>query len=300
MTPLPLIVDIKRHSLEDGPGIRSVVFFKGCPMRCIFCHNPETQDTEAEIVFSDKDCIRCGICKDACPQGAIDLETSGHIKREICDRCGKCTDVCPTISLKFIGDYYQADVLAEILMRDISFYKHSNGGVTLSGGECTMYPDYLESLLKILKENNIHVVLETSGYFEYDIFKEKILPYIDLIYYDIKSADSELHRRYTGKPNQRVIDNLYQLLKEEDIEVRPRVPLIPDITATRENLSDIVDLLYKAGAEGVSLLPYNPMGIEMYVKLGKKKPPLPEGFMRPEEEKEVYDMIKTKVGGLEV
>jgi pyruvate formate lyase activating enzyme len=289
----PLIVDVKRNSLEDGPGIRSVVFFKGCPLRCIFCHNPETQETGVEIAFSAKDCIKCGNCKEACHRETIDLENPEHIIRDRCDRCGECVKACPGNGLRAIGAYYTVEELTEILLRDISFYRHSNGGVTLSGGECTMYPNYLEALLQQLKANNIHTALETSGYFEYDVFSKKILPYVDLIYYDIKIADVDSHAELIGQSNERIINNLQRLLKEKGVEVHPRIPLVPGITATHENLSSIVSLLYKMGADKISLLPYNPMGIEMYAKLGRQKPHLSESFMKPDEEKGVYEIFKT-------
>lgn len=292
MNTLPLIVDIKRHSLEDGPGIRSVVFFKGCPLRCVFCHNPETQKPGVEIAFSAGECIRCGKCRDTCPEGAIDLELQGRIHRDKCIRCGKCTVVCPGNALKLIGTYYSVKALTEILLRDLPYYRHSGGGVTLSGGECTIYPDYVESLLKSLKARAVHIVLETSGYFEYNMFKQKILPYVDLIYYDIKIAEPEIHKRYTGKTNRKILDNLWRLLREKRIEVHPRIPLIPGITANRENLSAIVDILCKAGAEDISLLPYNPLGIEMAVNHGWPMLPLPEKFMKPDDEKKIYDMFK--------
>ncbi len=288
----PLIVDIKRSSLEDGPGIRSVVFFKGCPLRCIFCHNPEAQEPTVEIAFSAKDCIRCGNCEKACPEKAINLENPEHIDRDKCTRCGECVVVCPSSALRAIGAYYKVEALTEILLRDRAFYYNSGGGVTLSGGECTIYPDYLESLLKLLKANDIHVVLETAGYFEYDTFRQKVLPYLDLIYYDVKIADVEAHTQFIGRSNQRIFENLRRLLKEERVEVQPRIPLIPGITATHKNLSSIVNFLYEVGAEEVSLLPYNPMGFEMASNLGKQKPPLPESFMKPDEEKEVYDTFK--------
>lgn len=291
MSNLPLIVDIKRHSLEDGPGIRSVVFFKGCSLRCIFCHSPETQNRRVEIAFSPRECIHCGSCRDACPQGAIDLEFPGRIQREKCISCGTCAGVCPGKGLRLIGSYYSVETLTEILLRDLPFYRHSGGGVTLSGGECTIYPDYLERLLKRLKAKGIHVTLETSGYFDYRAFREKILPYVDLIYYDIKMANPRAHKSYVGRSNRKILTNLRLLLGEKGVEVHPRVPLVPGITATRENLSANIDLLCDAGAKDVSLLPYNPMGIEMAVSLGRPRPPLPEGFMKPDEEREIVAMF---------
>ena len=291
MNKLPLIVDIKRHSLEDGPGIRSVVFFKGCPLQCIFCHSPETQDPGVEIAFSPKQCIHCGNCADACPQEIIDLELPGRILRDRCVRCGTCAGVCPGKGLRIIGSCYSVETLAEILRRDLSFYRHSGGGVTFSGGECTMYPDYLEPLLKHLKAKEVHLTLETSGYFEYRTFKKRILPYLDLIYYDIKIADPKAHKSYVGKPNQRILNNLQRLNQEKRVEVHPRIPLVPDITATRDNLSAIVDLLCEAGSEDVSLLPYNPLGIEMAASLGRSSPPLPELFMTLDEERETQEFF---------
>ncbi len=295
----PLIVDIKRHSLEDGPGIRSVVFFKGCPLRCIFCHNPETQDPHIEIAFSGRDCIRCGACKNACPKGAIDLDFPGRVIRDRCNRCAECVSVCPGNGLMKIGVYYESAELAGILLRDISFYRHSGGGVTLSGGECTLYPEYLEPLLKQLKVDDIHITLETSGYFKYRPFEQKILPYLDLIYYDIKIKDSKEHSRITGRPNDKIFGNLRRLLKEKNVEVIPRIPIVPGVTATHENLSAIAQTLYEAGADKILLLPYNPMGMEMYTKLGRQKPALPERFMRHDEEKEVYEMFRDITNGLE-
>jgi pyruvate formate lyase activating enzyme len=156
-----------------------------------------------------------------------------------------------------------------------------------------MYPSYLETLLKSLKARRIHLVLETCGYFSYDVFRQKILPYIDLVYFDVKIAEPDIHQKYTGKSNRKILDNLRRLLKERPSVVCPRIPLIPGITATRENLSAIVELLCDAGAEDVTLLPYNPLGIEMAVKLGRTKASLPETFMTPDEEKEVVAMFQT-------
>jgi pyruvate formate lyase activating enzyme len=287
----PLIVDIKKDSHEDGPGIRSVVFFKGCPLRCVFCQNIEAQEPKEEISFSDKSCIKCGKCKDICPQKAIDMDLPGRIHRDKCSRCGKCANVCPAGALKVVGTYYPVDVLTKILLRYEPFYRHSGGGVTLSGGECTLYPDYLEQLLRNLKKEEIHVVIETSGYFDYDSFSQKILPYVDFIYYDIKIIDPERHKECTRKLNDIILGNLHRLLKESNVEVHARIPLIPGITTSFENLSGIVEFLREAGAPDVSLLPYNPMGIEMATKLGKPKPLLPESFMKPDDEERIYVMF---------
>jgi pyruvate formate lyase activating enzyme len=274
----------KRFSFEDGPGIRSVVFFKGCPLRCVFCQNPETQRPDLEIAFSQKSCVGCGTCLQVCPEGAIDFEHAGRILRQKCDKCGKCVDACPGNGLRRIGTHHSVEALVETLLWDSAYYSNSGGGVTLSGGECTLYPDYLEDLVRRLKQSGIHVVLQTSGYFDFETFAAKVLPYVDLIYYDVKIADSENHRHYTGVANDLILKNLCRLLQETAVKIEPRVPLIPEITATAGNLTSIMELLLDAGAERVTLLPYNPMGLDKYRTLGLRAPDLPDRFMTPEEE----------------
>lgn len=284
---LPLVVDIKRSSHEDGPGIRSVVFFKGCPLSCLHCHNPESQDLNAEIAFSEQDCILCGNCLSACPDGAIDLQHPDRINRSKCTRCKLCAAACPGEGLRLVGKYYTVQDLTEILMRDVRFYNHSGGGVTLSGGECTVFPEYVGELLQLLKTQNMNIVIQTSGYFDYDNFYKYILPYVDIIQYDLKIFDSKLHEKYTGKSNYKIMDNLKRLLEEKSIAVHPRIPLVPGITTTRENLVSIVNFLIQNGARNVALLPYNPLGLLMRKKLGKSVPPLSQHFMEPKEEEEI-------------
>jgi pyruvate formate lyase activating enzyme len=291
MADLPLIVDVKRHSLEDGPGIRSVVFFKGCPLRCVFCQNPEAQDPRAEIAFSAADCVACGACADVCASGAVDRESRVRVRRDRCARCGECARVCPGGALRLVGTYYPPEVLAEILLRDTHFYRHSGGGVTLSGGECTLYPDYLQALLRILRGKGVSVVVETCGDFDWAAFEDKVLPYVDLIYYDLKFVDPRAHQKYTGRSNRKILQNFRRLVAR-GADVRPRVPIVPGVTAAAENLARIVDFLCDAGAAEVSLLPYNPLGFRMAEELGKGRPGLPERFMAAEEEREIYELLR--------
>jgi pyruvate formate lyase activating enzyme len=302
MKSKPLIIDIKRDSHVDGPGIRSVVFFKGCPLSCVFCHNPESQEPWVEIAFAAKDCTLCGKCEEVCKSRAIDLCFEGRIVRGCCTRCGKCVRACAQGALKQIGKIYTAEALTTILFKDEAFYKNSGGGVTISGGECTLYPDYLEELLQGLKKKNIHIALETSGYFDYELFRRKILPHLDIIYYDIKIEDAELHKKYLGRSNELIIANLRRLVAdideackigERNVELKARVPLIPMVTDSRENLSAIVDLLIDVGVESVALLPYNPMGMDMARKLGKEEPALPKNFMTHEAEKKVFLLFES-------
>jgi pyruvate formate lyase activating enzyme len=182
--------------------------------------------------------------------------------------------------------------LAEVLLRDVAFYRQSGGGVTLSGGECTMFPGYVQDLLWRLKARNVHVAIETSGYFEWDAFSDKILPHLGLILFDLKIADRTACMSYTGRPNDKALENLHRLLTQSSVQVYPRIPLVPGITDTRENLTAIVACLCEAGARSVSLLPYNPLGMPMYARLGRPMPDLPLGFTQPECERRVVEMFR--------
>jgi pyruvate formate lyase activating enzyme len=179
-----------------------------------------------------------------------------------------------------------------VLLRDFSFYKHTQGGVTLSGGEPTLYPDYVGLLLQLLKTEGVHVVLETCGYFHYETFRRKLLPFLDLVYFDVKLADPQAHRRHTGRTNHKILDNLRRLLAEPAVEVQPRVPLVPWVTATRDNLVAVVDILCDAGADSVQLLPYNPLGLQMIEALGRPRPPMPGRFMKPRELQDLHETFK--------
>lgn len=294
---VPLITDVKRHSFEDGHGIRSVVFFKGCPLRCVFCQNPETQSREVEIAFSERECIRCGTCVKVCSQGAIDLDFPGHIRRERCVPCRDCAAGCPGKGLRVIGSYYSPEALAEVLLRDLPFYRHSGGGVTLSGGEATLYPDYLGSLLALLKRSQVHVALQTCGHFDYASFARQVLPYLDVIYYDLKVADPKAHRRSTGRDNRWILDNFRKLAQGKRVPIHARIPLVPGITDGQENLLAIAKILRGSGAKDVMLLPYYPLGMEMATCLGRPSPPLPTAFMNHKEEKGIYDWFQRLLVG---
>jgi pyruvate formate lyase activating enzyme len=282
------VVDVKRHSFEDGPGIRSVVFLKGCPLRCVFCQNPETQRPEPEIAFTAERCTRSGTCVAVCPRGAASLEHPGRILRERCDGCGLCADACPSRAVRRVGRYHAPARLAELLLRDLPFYRHSGGGVTFSGGEPTLYPHYLTAVLGPLREAGVHVALQTCGQFDYDVFAATLLPQLDLVYFDVKLADPEAHREHTGVRNDRILANLARLLREATIPVHPRIPLVPGITDGLANLRAIAAILKDAGARDVALLPYNPLGLAMAERLGRAPPPLPSRFTPPEEERAIF------------
>ncbi len=293
LSSYPLIFDINRSALDDGPGIRTTVFFKGCPLRCIWCQNPESMDTGAETAFYPDLCINCGDCRKVCPENAIILDSPLRIKRKLCNRCAKCTEECPSLALKKIGQYYPVKELLEILKRDRVFYETSGGGVTFSGGEPMLYMDYVCEIMKGLKDENIHITVETCGYFELSTFREKILPYVDLIFYDIKFFDSKLHREYTGKDNQKILNNFIELYNSPHVPVIPRIPLVPTITAVTENLIQITDFLKKSGCSTYRLLTYNPAAISKRFSIGKDIPTgIPDYLPDIKQEKEWEELFR--------
>ena len=298
----PLVVRIKRHSREDGPGIRSVVFLKGCPMRCVFCHNPEGLDPGRQLAFSKARCIGCGRCVTTCQREAIDMASSGRVVRPDCDLCGDCAKACPSSALEMVGTFMEVEQIAEVALRDAAYYQISGGGVTLSGGECAMWPEFCGRLLKILKNHGIHTLVETSGYFDLQRFRDHMLPWLDTVYFDIKIMDDESHRRHTSRSNMVIMENFRSLLHEEGVDVHPRIPLIPGITDTRENLEAIVEFLVDCGATDITLLPYNPLGAFNRERLGLAPTGLGptglgptrqvESFYTQEEEKRIREMFK--------
>lgn len=293
---VPLVTDIKRCSREDGPGIRASVFFKGCQLRCVFCHNPECWTTDPSIAFHEEDCILCGQCRRVCPKNAIDFAAPFRIRRERCDNCGLCVEVCPGLGIRKVGTAYTVDELLEILLRDKNYYSASGGGITFSGGECTMHMGFLTKLAKALKERCLHVAIQTAGFFNYSVFADNLMQFVDLMYFDVKFGDSRLHQKYTGKANETIISNLRQLLQHRRDTVIPRIPLIPGITATKENLKIIAELLNQMRASHVVLLPYNPTGLIKFRRLGLEPPSLPEHFMTREEEANIAEFFRQCFG----
>lgn len=273
MQKTPLILDIKGNSLDDGPGIRTVVFFKGCPLSCVWCHNPESKKPGPEISFDKAECVGCDACMESCPENALNRNNPFFIDRKKCTLCGDCVEICPSGALSMVGKRLSTKDIVAIAAKDKPFYKNSSGGVTLSGGEPTLYMDYLSDLLKGLKAEGIQTLLETCGLFEFELFKKKILPYIDTIYYDIKIHDPSIHQQFCGVKNDRIIKNFIKLnavSAANGIDLLARTPLIPNITATEENLSKIADFLKTQGVRQARLLAYNPLWHEKNEKIGAR------------------------------
>ncbi len=267
----PLIVDVRPNSLDDGPGIRTTVFFKGCPLACAWCHNPEAIASGPEIAFLEKDCIACGECMPVCEPGALGRGPVVALDRARCDRCGLCVDACPTAALKGVGRYYDPEELLALLLRDLPFYRNSGGGVTLSGGEATMFPGYVGPLLEHLRRAGVQTLVETCGMFRLETFRSRLLPHLDLVYYDLKFVDGALHRRYTGRPNDVILSNLAALAADAGVRRRilPRVPLIPGLTAAHANLRALGGFLRGLGFTEACLLPYNPLWADKARAVGR-------------------------------
>ena len=248
------IFDIQRASFVDGPGIRTTVFFKGCNLRCAWCHNPESQSVKREMLFYKNRCTGCGKCKEKCPNSL-----------EKCDFCGKCALFCPHDAREICGKEYTIDDVVHEVIKDKAIYENSGGGVTFSGGECMLQIDFLEEVLKKCKEQGIHTAVDTAGQVSFDKF-ERILPYIDMFLYDIKIADSEKHKKYVGAPNELIISNLERLISLGK-RVWVRVPVISGINDTEEEILAIKKIAN--GAEKIELLPYHAMGEHKYEALGR-------------------------------
>ncbi len=263
-----LIVDIKRNALDDGPGIRTLVFFKGCPLSCVWCQNPETKSPSLEISFDEDVCSECGKCISSCDQNSIRFTYEFRIDRTKCNLCGMCVDVCPNNALKFVGKQYSIADLMQIILQDKIFYDNSGGGVTLSGGEPLYHINYVHDLLKELRKERIHSCIETSGFYNRKKFEKLILPYADLIYFDLKLFNLENHKMYCSISNERILKNFESLINNGTIHVLPRIPLIPSITDTRDNLRALASYLNSLNIKKIGLLPYNPLWLTKPKKIG--------------------------------
>lgn len=286
-----LVADIKRNSLDDGPGIRTVVFFKGCLLACQWCQNPETMRPGVQQSVVTERCIACGACRAACTS----LVARPHVVARAvdgCRLCGACAATCPTGARRIVGTRYGVDELVAKLAQDEPFFRHSNGGVTLSGGEPALHPAYVGRVAHGLRSRGIHVLIETAGHFDWARFEEHLLPHLSAVYFDLKLADPDNHRRYTGQTNARILENLEQLVARGGPPVTPRVPLIPRVTDTYENLTALARILAGLGFAEVVLLPYNPLWIGKRVALGLDLPYDNERFQSPDEVRRCRDAVR--------
>lgn len=263
-----VINNIQKFSVHDGPGIRSTVFFKGCPLRCEWCHNPGTQQFHIQMLYDEPKCVRCMKCLEICPVQAITFEQGMIVTDEAkCNQCGLCVEVCLPQARAILGRRMSVqDVLQEVL-KDEVFYRHSGGGVTLSGGEPLSQPAFVLELLRELKDHGLHTAVDTSGAVAYQIF-EQILPYTDVFLYDLKAIDPAVHEHWTAYKNERILENLKKL-SQAGATLYIRIPIIEGVNADDDSIKAFLDTLKGIRLTQVNLLPYHDFSRHKYHKMGR-------------------------------
>ncbi|MCX5752422.1 MAG: glycyl-radical enzyme activating protein, partial [Candidatus Krumholzibacteria bacterium] len=264
------IFDVRRYAIHDGPGIRTTVFFKGCPLFCRWCHNPESQSPVSEIVFSGSRCIACGACVEACPEGALSTDGTGRpvAGPGVCARCGACAAVCYAEARRMTGrEATVEEVMAEV-ERDAAFYEQSGGGVTFSGGEPLMQVEFLEALLRASRKRNVCTALDTCGYAPWESI-DRIRGMVDLFLYDVKIVDDARHRELTGVSNEPIIENL-RALSRHGHNIRLRIPIIPGINDNEKAVWAVAALASSLPSLiGIDIIPINRLAAEKYARLGR-------------------------------
>ena len=266
---MSLITNVQKFSIHDGDGIRTSVFFKGCPLKCEWCHNPETQRFEKEMQCDKEKCVGCGTCAKVCPNGAISMENGKpEMKKDACTFCGKCVNFCPIGIREIIGREYSVKELIKELMKDQMFYEESGGGVTLSGGEVmAMDIDYILAIAKELKRQDVTLTIDTCGYVPYEKF-QAILPYVHTFLYDVKVMDPKLHKKYIGVDNQLILDNLIRLAAD-GARIYIRIPTIKEVNGNEKNMKETIAFLkeHDIHPAQINLLPYHDTGSGKYSRL---------------------------------
>ena len=295
------VFNIQRYSIHDGPGIRTVVFVKGCPLHCIWCDNPEGQKRRPELVFFRDRCFACGLCVEACPRSAL-LEEKGNIGilRDKCDLCGACLPVCYSGALQQIGRTMTVKEVIREVEKDHVFYETSDGGMTVSGGEPTMQPTFVEALLSAAHEDGVSTALETCGEAEWSVLRG-LLEFTDLVLFDIKAMDEELHKRLVGTSNAQILSNAKKVAQCRPMIVR--IPVVPGMNDGKENLRAVATFATKLrGVKEIHLLPYHRLGEAKYLRLSlkyqiKSLEPPPYALMRDLKEVVSDYGFTVKIGG---
>ncbi len=269
-----LIFNIQKYSIHDGPGIRTLVFVKGCPLRCLWCCNPEGQTPQPEIMYYRNLCVSCGMCTKVCPRGAsVFRDNSVVYNRELCTSCGACVRVCPTGARKLVGKYVTVDEVLSEVLKDMKFYVRSGGGLTVGGGEPLTQHEFVKELLRRAKEYAIHTAVETSLYAGPHIVKE-VLRHTDYLFVDIKHVDPTKHLELTGVSNELILSNIRYVLSESLVDVSSfviRIPIIPSVNDDYGSLRGIAEFIRSLKHEvSVELLPYHELGKHKYEALGRE------------------------------
>jgi pyruvate formate lyase activating enzyme len=293
-----LLFEIQKMSTEDGPGIRTTVFFKQCPLRCVWCHNPESILKEPQLEWFEHKCIGCKTCIEVCKLDALHFEEDGlHIDREKCNGCGGCSEECPSTALHLFGEWWELEDLYHEVQKDKVYYTQSKGGITVSGGEPTLQSDFILQFLKKCKQNDISTALDTCGYASRKIY-EKLLPVVDLILLDIKEIDSEKHKEFTGVSNELILENaifIANYVKQYNKILWIRTPIIPNYTATENNIQGIGEFIVnslKNIPERWDLLSFNNLCASKYQRLDMNWLLNGTPLMKEEEIKFFYEVAK--------
>jgi pyruvate formate lyase activating enzyme len=276
------IFDMQRFSIHDGPGIRTTVFLKGCPLRCKWCHNPESISPNPQLAVMPEKCVSCGACLDVCKEGALALNRTQRIviDRHRCTSCGDCPPECDVRALEMVGRDVTVDDVMAVVLRDREYYQSSGGGITLSGGEPLFQPRFARALLVAAKAAGLHTVVETSGFAPWEVFQD-VLPAVDLFLYDYKETDSALHEAFTGEPNALILANLRKL-HDHGGRILLRCPMIPEFNARKEHLDGIARTASGLSRlRGVELLAYHRLGRAKLQRFGFR-PSMPESVKPPE------------------
>lgn len=265
-----IITEFKRFATHDGPGIRTTVFFKGCPLRCIWCSNPETWVAHPQLYFKINKCTACKLCVKVCPLNVITInENVKKIDRSRCDLCMRCVEVCEYDALEIVGKYVTVEEVVNVVERDLIFYQRSGGGVTLSGGEPLQQPEFATQVLKVCKQRGIHTVLDTCGYAKPEVLQQ-VLEYTDLVLLDIKHMDPEKHKAYTGVSNDLILDNAK--LMADCCDLRFSLPLVPNINDSENNIRKTCEFAKSIGVKYIDIEPLHKFGEHKYHFLGLETP----------------------------
>ena len=264
-----LIFNIQKFSIHDGPGIRTTIFLKGCPLRCKWCANPESQSANVQILWDQKKCVHCLQCVKSCMYQAISCrEGEIHIDEELCQGCLNCVSTCLQSALSNEGETKEIEEIVRIALQDKDFYEESGGGITISGGEGMSQPDFLKELVKELKKHNLHLAIETTGYIPKETFHE-LAPLFDLLLFDVKHYDANRHFEGTGVHNEQIINNLKWAF-HQGLEILPRIPVIPSFNNSIQDAAGLASLLTEIGLKKVQLLPFHQFGERKYEMMHKE------------------------------
>lgn len=297
------IFDIQRFCVHDGPGIRTVVFFKGCPLKCIWCHNPESQKRNKSLAFYSHKCISCGACSAACPNGCHSFVDQQHaLNRDGCILCGKCASACSVGAIELLGRRATVEELLSEVMRDSLFYKNSGGGLTVSGGEPLLQSEFLFELLKSAKAQGIHTCVETCGFADSETVT-KIAKYTDIFLYDVKESDDDRHKELTGVPFSPILENL-MLLNSLGAKIILRCPLIPDVNTREEHIANIAQIASSLdNLLEINVMAYHLLGNDKYDALDMDNKMRGHAAMTVEQKEHYVDLIREhfeKIGGRKI